>query len=182
ASSQGLEQFLEFSILDKNQQDSTQGDFVTLITVHNTKGLEFPFVFVTGLEQGLFPRHDKTEEELEEERRLFYVAITRAKDNLIVTYRKTVYMNGFVQATQPSIFLKEIPKELLILDPDTENMSSNAEWQKGTKVYHDEYGSGWVKKIDDTTQETVILVKFENGLEKTFIPKYTKSLIKIKDY
>ncbi len=181
ATQEGLQQFLEFSVLDKQEQNSDSHDYVTLITIHNTKGLEYPCVFITGLEQGLFPRTDKIDDELEEERRLFYVALTRAKDLLFLTYRKYAYTRGFVQETRPSIFLSEIPETLLSINADKNKLTAQSEWQKGMKVYHDEYGTGWVKRVEHSDTQTVIFVKFENGFEKTFIPKYTKALIKIKD-
>lgn len=181
ATQEGLQQFLEFSVLDKQEKNSPSRDYVTLITIHNTKGLEYPCVFVTGLEQGLFPRTDKFDDELEEERRLFYVALTRAKDLLFLTYRKYTYSRGYIQETQPSLFLSEIPEKLLSIDAEKNQFKKQSEWQKGTKVYHDEYGTGWVKRVENTGAQTVIYVTFENGFEKTFILKYTNSLLKIKD-
>ena len=106
---EGLAEFLENIELDRSlTQDSTDADAVTLITMHNTKGLEFPIVMVTGLEQGLFPRDDDEEEELEEQRRLFYVAITRAKDELRLTACRYRRIHGRLFETLPSRFLSEI--------------------------------------------------------------------------
>jgi len=85
---EGLAEFLETIDLDRSLQaveDEGTTDAVTLITMHNTKGLEFPIVIITGLEQGLFPRDDESGDEIEEQRRLFYVALTRAKDRIYMT-------------------------------------------------------------------------------------------------
>jgi Superfamily I DNA and RNA helicases len=81
--------------------------------MHNTKGLEFPLVIATGLEQGLFPRDDEEGEELEEQRRLFYVAVTRAKDELHLTSCRWRRLHGRLYETAPSRFLYEIEGELL---------------------------------------------------------------------
>ena len=81
---------------------------VTLITLHNTKGLEFRRVFMTGIEQGIFPRDDKKGEDLEEERRLFYVGATRAMDELYLTSCAYRRMYGRTESMEPSLFLKEI--------------------------------------------------------------------------
>ncbi len=79
--------------------------------MHNTKGLEFPLVIVTGLEQGLFPRDDEEGEDLEEQRRLFYVALTRAKDSLYLTACRWRRMRGRLFETAPSRFLTEMDPE-----------------------------------------------------------------------
>lgn len=107
----GLSEFLETIELDRSFQaadGSAAADSVTLITMHNTKGLEFPIVIVTGLEQGLFPRDDEEGEDLEEQRRLFYVALTRAKDRLYLTACRWRRIRGRLFETQPSRFLTEM--------------------------------------------------------------------------
>ncbi len=107
--SDGLADFLETIELDRSlMTESGETDAVTLITMHNTKGLEFPVVIVTGLEQGLFPRDDDEGEELEEQRRLFYVAITRAKNELWLTACRWRRLHGRLFETLPSRFLSEI--------------------------------------------------------------------------
>jgi DNA helicase-2/ATP-dependent DNA helicase PcrA len=90
-------------------------DAVTLMTLHNAKGLEFPVVYVAGLEEGLFPlsRARESPEQLEEERRLFYVGITRAGDVLTMTWAKSRRRNGELLPNLPSSFLGEIPGGLL---------------------------------------------------------------------
>ena len=115
-SPEGLSEFLEAIELDRSlaAADPASGaasDAVTLITMHNTKGLEFPVVVVTGLEQGLFPRDDEEGAELEEQRRLFYVAITRAKDELHLTSCAFRRLHGRLFETVPSRFLAEIDRD-----------------------------------------------------------------------
>ena len=105
----GLLEFLDSIELDRTLASQTEEglDRVTLITLHNTKGLEFSRVIIIGLEQGIFPRGDKSGGELEEERRLFYVGITRAKDELYVTSCATRRLYGRTEFMQPSVFLQE---------------------------------------------------------------------------
>ncbi|MBQ5777338.1 MAG: UvrD-helicase domain-containing protein [Oscillospiraceae bacterium] len=106
-----LEEISLYTDLDRYNADD---DCVTLMTIHSAKGLEFPVVFVCGLEEGLFPsqRSMETEDEIEEERRLFYVASTRAKQVLHMTYAKIRMMFGKTQYGRISRFLKEIPSGL----------------------------------------------------------------------
>ncbi len=105
----GLLEFLDSIELDRTlaSQEDQSLDRVTLITLHNTKGLEFKRVIITGLEQGIFPRGDKSAAELEEERRLFYVGITRAQDELYITSCAARRMYGRTEFMQPSVFLQE---------------------------------------------------------------------------
>lgn len=105
----GLLEFLDSIELDRTlaSQEEEGLDRVTLITLHNTKGLEFKRVIITGLEQGIFPRGDKSGPELEEERRLFYVGITRAQDELYITSCAARRMYGRTEFMQPSVFLQE---------------------------------------------------------------------------
>ena len=92
-------------------------DAVTMMTLHNAKGLEFPFVFMTGLEEGLFPLskalYDGDPKMLEEERRLFYVGITRAEKKLYLTHAESRRRNGETLPSVPSSFLRDLPKEML---------------------------------------------------------------------
>ncbi|MDA8427350.1 MAG: UvrD-helicase domain-containing protein [Treponema sp.] len=118
-SAEGLAAFLETIELDrsliddKGRREGQAPDAVTLITMHNTKGLEFPVVIVTGMEQGLFPRDDEEGEDLEEQRRLFYVAITRAKDELYLSACRWRRLHGRLSQTLPSRFLSEIEADSL---------------------------------------------------------------------
>ena len=111
-----LQEFLSISTLS-NDVDELDGevDKVTLMTVHSAKGLEFPVVFVIGLEEKIFPHIKSIEHplELEEERRLAYVAFTRAEEKLFLTYCRTRFEYGRPTFNQPSRFLMEIPDELV---------------------------------------------------------------------
>jgi DNA helicase-2/ATP-dependent DNA helicase PcrA len=99
-------------LLTDADDDKENSDVVKLMTIHAAKGLEFPVVFVGGLEETLFPNamSINTREELEEERRLFYVAITRAKTNLYLSYANARYRFGQLQQNEPSRFIDEIPE------------------------------------------------------------------------
>jgi DNA helicase-2/ATP-dependent DNA helicase PcrA len=112
----GLSQFLEeVALLQDTDQLAVGDQAVTLMTMHAAKGLEYPIVFICGMEEGLFP-HSRTvwaPHELEEERRLCYVAITRAKERLYVSLAKWRTIYGSRQANIPSRFLSEIPTHLL---------------------------------------------------------------------
>lgn len=105
----------QITLLTDADQDEHDQDVVRLMTIHAAKGLEFPCVFVVGMEETLFPNAMaiNTREDLEEERRLFYVAITRAKSKLWLTFTSNRYRFGNLMQNDPSRFLKEIPKDHL---------------------------------------------------------------------
>src|SRR6185436_13809643 len=116
-----LETFLEQITLDseREEEEESTGDQVTLITMHSCKGLEFPHVYVVGLEEGLLP-HSRSKEEnsrgetsLDEERRLFYVAITRAMETLTLSHCASRKKFGQAVPCHPSRFLNEVPEELV---------------------------------------------------------------------
>ncbi|MCL1927869.1 MAG: ATP-dependent helicase [Treponema sp.] len=115
ASIEGLTEFLEHIELDRAIQEDKESnlDYVTLITLHNTKGLEFKRVIMTGLEQGIFPREDKEGDDLEEERRLFYVGATRAMDELYFCSCAFRRMYGRTSPMMPSRFLYEVDRSNL---------------------------------------------------------------------
>ena len=110
-----LEEFLENITLDSDREDEEEkGDVVTLITMHSCKGLEFPRVFIVGLEDGLLPHTRSTlEDTLDEERRLFYVAVTRAMLSLTISHCASRRKYGQLLPCHPSRFLKELPAELV---------------------------------------------------------------------
>lgn len=188
----GLTDFLDAINLDRtlatqNEEDNLNS--VTLITLHNTKGLEFNKVVITGLEEGIFPRSDKNGLDLEEERRLFYVGITRAKDELYVTSAARRVMYGSWQMTNPSPFLREAKDAFNIIGRKPFMFAGGAagggsdpfkdKWKKGTKIYHDEYGYGCIIFTEENGGEYIITVGFENGTKKKFIPKYQSKKLEI---
>lgn len=190
---EGLTSFLEAIELDSAQSTDDSGDRVTLITMHNTKGLEFPRVIVTGLEEGLFPRDPDDEVELEEERRLFYVALTRAEKELILTTCASRRLHGRIMENIPSRFLAEVPEDSIrkvyAASPAYQAFSGgwgnrrtvataqptrqDFRYPPGTRVYHDEYGSGEVVSAWYNGPEEVVKVMFETGRSATFLPKYS---------
>jgi superfamily I DNA/RNA helicase len=116
APAERLQNFLENVTLDSDREDEKENtaDAVTLITMHSCKGLEFPHVFVVGLEDGLLPHaRSKVEGTLDEERRLFYVAVTRAMQTLSISHCGGRKKYGQLLPCQPSPFLKELPEELV---------------------------------------------------------------------
>ncbi len=109
----GLSGYLQqITLLTDTDQKDPEADTVKLMTIHAAKGLEFSCVFAAGLEESLFPNamSINTREELEEERRLFYVVITRAKHKLWITYANSRYRFGSVIQNDPSRFIEEIPE------------------------------------------------------------------------
>ena len=157
----GLLEFLDSIELDRTlaSQEDQSLDRVTLITLHNTKGLEFKRVIITGLEQGIFPRADKSGPELEEERRLFYVGITRAQDELYITSCAARRMYGRTEFMQPSVFLQEAGADtfrLLGNVPPSFERAINGGFLSGADFDdEDDYGDGEYSDgdfYDDTPQ------------------------------
>lgn len=117
---QTLEDFLERVALVQDTDNppaggDKNGEVLTLMTLHNAKGLEFPVVFIAGMEEGIFPhsRSMMDQNELEEERRLCYVGMTRAMERLYLMYARTRHLWGGIQANVPSRFIEDIPEELV---------------------------------------------------------------------
>jgi DNA helicase II / ATP-dependent DNA helicase PcrA len=138
---EGLAAFLEDLELDRSRlagAETEDPSGVTLITMHNTKGLEFDRVIITGMEEGLFPgRSAEDEEELEEERRIFYVAITRARHELYLTGCRRRLIWGRSETRMPSRFLRELPRAVL----DEERFSSGRR-ASGRRASGGNFGSG----------------------------------------
>lgn len=210
---QNLTNFLDSIALDRSmdEQVSDGPDRVVLSTLHNTKGLEFNRVIITGLEEGVFPRSGKVGTEIEEERRLFYVGVTRAKNELYLTSTSNRFMYGHDEPVGPSRFIKEAAEAFNIqgkipfgfsvrktspygqFGRDASAFSSGSgsnddsdglstKWKKGTHVYHDDYGDGAIVAAYSNSGEYVIEVQFAGGGKKKFLPKYQgKSLEIIKD-
>ena len=154
----GLEEFLEDIALSSDVDNLEKSEEkVTLMTLHSAKGLEFPIVFLVGMEDGLFPSYKSIgeEKELEEERRLCYVGITRAREKLFMTCSKVRTTYGSTSYNNPSRFLKEIPSELLEgKDEVFENYSqkqdrfseySNFEWSYGNRKSNNSWNKNPMK-------------------------------------
>ncbi|HNY17718.1 MAG TPA: ATP-dependent helicase [Treponemataceae bacterium] len=200
----GLTEFLEHIELDRSMANEEENpDSVTLITVHNTKGLEFRRVVITGLEAGVFPREDKKGDDLEEERRLMYVGCTRAMDELYLTSCAARRLYGRTAFMEPSRFLFEMePSSLEILGRAPRTFASfvgsrsqsgaaggrivsdglSERWKVGRKLFHDDYGYGMITASFYAESELIIKVMFESGGEKRFMPKYqAKNLLLVED-
>ena len=185
-----LEEFLMEISLISDVKETKDDDVVTLMTMHAAKGLEFDLVFVTGLEEGLFPHSMglESKEELEEERRLFYVAITRAKKLLYLTNARSRLLFGQIRSNIESRFIKEIneedvdrlfeetksTKEIKINKKDNFN-DSDLELKAGDHVSHNMYGDGIVISID----KSVATIAFKNGIGIKKILTTYKGLKKI---
>ncbi|MCS7069538.1 MAG: UvrD-helicase domain-containing protein [Meiothermus sp.] len=158
-----LSDFLDSVALTAKAEEPQQApeEAVTLMTLHNAKGLEFPTVFLVGLEENLLPHRNSLNrlEDLEEERRLFYVGITRAQDRLYLSYAEERETYGKREFSRPSRFLEEIPPDLLkevgafgdsavpVLPysrPEPRPKTQLSEFKGGEKVRHPKFGSGTV--------------------------------------
>ena len=176
---EGLTRFLEHCALNAAPEEADAGaagpDRVTLITLHNTKGLEFDRVVITGLEEGIFPhesgRHDP--DEVEEERRLFYVGVTRARRRLHLTWCARRQLFGKWQEREPSRFLAEIPRDLLAVEEAAEPDVDDA-WPLGAGVFHEEYGTGTITGRSAAGGNLVVQVRFRSGRTARFLPKYAR--------
>ena len=128
----------QITLLTDSDEDKGESDVVKLMTIHAAKGLEFPVIFVGGLEETLFPNSMaiNTKEELEEERRLFYVAVTRAKQKLYLTYANTRYRFGNLTQNEPSRFIDELPEKYLDRAFAGGNMRNNqtSHWNPFDKI------------------------------------------------
>jgi len=172
-------------------------DAVTLMTLHNSKGLEFERVRITGVEEGLLPHalSVMTDDEIEEERRLFYVGLTRAKEKVTLSSVRSRLRFGEIAPCVPSRFLEEIPKELLeesLLDretfrpprpsravgesdpfPDYENESQESDGlAKGDRIRHGVWGEGRVESVEGSGEKTKVTVRFDKGFRKKIMVRY----------
>ena len=181
--------FLEhITLVADMSQHRESGDEITLMTIHAAKGLEFDVVFLVGMEEGIFPHSMSFDEEdgIEEERRLCYVAITRAKEILYMTNTRSRVLYGKVSSNPPSRFLKEIDDAFIdnqnINDfsleekVDTSKMyvaGSNDDLKAGDNIRHETLGTGVVLKVDGS----LIEVAFKTGIKK--LMKNHKSITKV---
>ncbi|HEX2534751.1 MAG TPA: UvrD-helicase domain-containing protein, partial [Chitinophagaceae bacterium] len=163
----GLGTYLQqITLLTDADQKDPNADTVKLMTIHAAKGLEFPVVFVGGLEEGLFPNamSINTREELEEERRLFYVAITRAKGRLYLTYTNTRYKFGSLTQNDPSRFIDEIPAEFLdrsFAGGGVKNQSAG--WGQSSAFERMQRGSGYGSSSNNSEKEKTFVSTLMNN-------------------
>jgi DNA helicase-2/ATP-dependent DNA helicase PcrA len=177
-----LREFLDQMTLDAGDRQSAQGPSVQMMTLHSAKGLEFPLVFLGGMEEGLFPHRMSSEEpgRLEEERRLAYVGITRAMQELYLTYAESRRLHGQDSYNRPSRFLLEIPQDLLSevrMKASTQGLfgsgyagggsslmqeESNG-MRMGQRVLHGKYGEGVVLQFEGNGERAKVQVNFAEG-------------------
>ena len=181
-----LEEFLlEISLVSDIEEYKDDPNRVTLMTVHSVKGLEYPYVFLAGLEEGIFPhRNSYSKDELEEERRLMYVAITRAMKKLWITEAKKRTIYGCESVSIPSRFINEIDEELINFENKNEKREVKREKQVydsdqtfnyGDKVNHDVYGDGVVIEVT----KTILTVAFNKNVGIKKILKNHKSIRRV---
>ena len=127
-----IDEWMQNIMLQTDQDSEDDGNRVTLMTVHSAKGLEYDYVYIVGMEEGLFPSSRSVEsvQELEEERRLMYVAITRAKKAAMLSFSELRRVWGKTENTSPSRFLKEIDAEWLDANFDIEELSGRNRWER----------------------------------------------------
>ncbi|UNC91518.1 DNA helicase PcrA [Candidatus Contubernalis alkaliaceticus] len=157
---------------------------VRLMTFHSAKGLEFPVVFLAGMEEGIFPHSMSLDSEhgLEEERRLCYVGCTRAMERLYLTHAKQRNLYGRLVFNPPSCFFKEIPAELLgdnFLDEEEQaekeiDFISNPDedWKVGDGLYHSKWGKGVVRTVGSSGSDLVLTVLFPTEGTKTILATF----------
>ena len=127
-----VDEWMQNMMLQNDQDTEDDGNKVTLMTVHSAKGLEYDYVYIVGMEEGLFPSSRSAESlaDLEEERRLMYVAITRAKKGLMLTFSEMRRVWGKTENTSPSRFLKEIDADYLDANFNIEELSGRNRWER----------------------------------------------------
>jgi DNA helicase-2/ATP-dependent DNA helicase PcrA len=183
-----LTAFLAHAALEAGEtQGEAWEDCVQLMTLHSAKGLEFPLVFLVGLEDGLFPSQKSLDEpgRLEEERRLAYVGITRAQRTLILSYAETRRLHGMETYNRPSRFLHELPRELLhevrprvqVSRPMyagrfVDDGGSASPLKLGQRVRHGTFGEGVVIDAEGSGAHARVQVNFENAGAKWLVVAY----------
>ena len=183
-----LEDFLyEVSLVNDKDEYEDNYNRVNLMTIHAVKGLEFDVVFIVGLEEGIFPHINSlmSANDIEEERRLCYVAITRAKEKLYILNTRRRVLFGNNQINPPSRFLKEIDTSLIesnhkleenqILEEKDVLREEEVDYQVGDYVVHDNFGAGRV--IEVTNSLVTVAFKLPFGVKK--LMKNHKKLTKI---
>ncbi len=184
-----LEDFLlEISLVSDAEEYKDDTNRVSLMTVHSVKGLEYKDVFIVGMEEGIFPHMNSLMEssEIEEERRLAYVAITRAKDNLTIINARRRTLFGKEQVNPPSRFISEISTDLLDIVNKKEEITpkldvtavlreEEVDYKLGDNVYHETFGAGKVVEVTNTLIS--VAFKHPHGIKK--LMKNHKKLSKI---
>ncbi len=179
-----LTAFLSQAALEAGEDQVKDGaDGVQLMTLHSAKGLEFPLVFLVGLEEGLFP-HQRSHEnpaELQEERRLCYVGITRARERLVLTHAEARRLHGDEKYPQPSRFIRELPPELLSdlrarkaasPPPSVHAEPAAGGLRLGQRVRHPKFGEGIVLHLEGRGEHARIEVSFERAGRKWLVASY----------
>jgi DNA helicase-2/ATP-dependent DNA helicase PcrA len=181
-----LQQFLDSAALDAGDaQADAHEDSVQLMTLHSAKGLEFPLVFLAGMEENLFPHRMSLEEpgRLEEERRLCYVGITRAMEQLVITYAESRRLHGSETYNTPSRFIREIPAELLqevrlhtsVSRPVSalgQATVPDTGLSLGQQVYHQIFGEGVVLNFEGRGGNARVEVNFDTEGSKWLVVQY----------
>jgi DNA helicase-2/ATP-dependent DNA helicase PcrA len=186
-----LEAFLDSIALvaDTDELDAETGG-VMMMTLHSAKGLEFPVVFLTGMEEGVFPHSRSMDdaEELEEERRLCYVGITRAKRQLVLSYALHRRVQGY-GASQPSRFLREIPEEHLaplntrradpaprpaMPEPPIDEPAEDYPLRLGARVRHGRWGEGLLVGLERAGDDVIATVRFASVGKKRLSLQYAR--------
>ena len=187
-----LNAFLSHAALEAGEgQADAHTDAVQLMTLHSAKGLEFPLVFMAGVEEGLFPSQLSLEEgdRLEEERRLCYVGMTRAMQQLYITYAESRRIYGRENYSRPSRFIKEIPPQYLqeirlkaqVATPMANNRFSKSQssfndtgFNVGQRVLHPKFGEGIVTNFEGQGAQARVLVNFDDFGSKWLVVAYAK--------
>ncbi|WP_041229918.1 DNA helicase PcrA [Rippkaea orientalis] len=185
---QSLQGFLSNASLASDLDDLKEGqEKVSLMTLHSAKGLEFPVVFLVGLEEGLLPHARSVSDplSLEEERRLCYVGVTRAQEQLFLTYARERFVWGSKEAKMPSRFLQELPSDLIKSNvppkvvksrPSLTTSSpkilkqSNETWSVGDQVIHQVFGEGEITRILGSGKKSSLAIKFPGLGQKIIDP------------
>jgi len=175
AAEPSIVEFLErVSLVSDGDKFDPGAGVVSMMTLHTAKGLEFEAVFIVGVEEGLLPHRASSEsaDELEEERRLFYVGITRAKRLLTLAYARNRTIYGAVSPQYPSEFIYELPRDALVEEtiPTARVELTGESFSKGDLISHSQFGMGKVVNVEGAGDKLVI--DFGIGNRKTIMVRY----------
>ena len=186
-----LKLFIDHAALDAGEtQASEHESAIQLMTLHSAKGLEFPLVFITGFEEGLFPHKLSIEEpdQLQEERRLCYVGMTRSMERLFIVHAEMRNLHGTETFNPPSRFLREIPAELTLevrtggsiprRNATTRKVSKgevpDTEFKLGQRVFHEVFGEGVILNYEGQGSNARVEVNFDSSKTKWLMVSYAK--------